>query len=596
MYTPGERPVDKRRITIIGWLTSLALNITAPHAALTDVRDRQQARLIASLGALMLPITAIALYLFVSLLEKQTGVPPRLLFSSVLQVVAVYTLSRTPAYGLAITVFTFGTFIVVFSVIEVYPTAHSAVLAVLPVYVTSIFRSAVRTAASTVVCILLVSAMSLSIPGDWQNVSLTILFILVSSALVGSSSLLLRVTERRLTDRNRALLAKESFFRIALDNSRNGFFILQGRRGSDFAITDFIVLELTRALTRDAGIERDAVIGKPITNLISPALIDDATRVFIRCLVEQKPIAGSFSAVLPVIGTRHYEYEVLPIDLDILALNVTDTTERRAVEQQQIELAIERERVELLRKFIGDASHDLMTPITIIKTGLYLMKASPDPAKRTEQTAHIEQQVDRLQRMLRDMIALSRMDQESPSDREFGPIDLNDLLESLIQDYQDMAAIKQQSLTLMSRLPTSTIISGDVNRLETAFANLLENALKYTGDKGQVTIRARVESGVATIEIQDSGPGFTADDLSHSFERFYRGEQHRPTTSGSGLGMSITQKIIEAHEGTISACNAPEGGALLTITLPIQHTAAIDPLSPLSLHSAPLPIPTRSDR
>ncbi len=116
-----------------------------------------------------------------------------------------------------------------------------------------------------------------------------------------------------------------------------------------------------------------------------------------------------------------------------------------------------------------------------------------------------------------------------------------------------------------------TRVVGDAVRLRQALLILLDNALKYTPDGGAITVSVTRQGGQVRLRVQDSGPGLAPEDLPHLFERFYRADKARGS-AGSGLGLSIVRWIAEAHGGRITAANAPERGALFTITLPLASS------------------------
>ncbi len=109
---------------------------------------------------------------------------------------------------------------------------------------------------------------------------------------------------------------------------------------------------------------------------------------------------------------------------------------------------------------------------------------------------------------------------------------------------------------------------GDEGRLRQLLLILLDNALKYTPEGGKVVVGAEVHGGSVRLAVRDSGPGIDPADLPRIFERFYRADKAR-TGKGSGLGLAIARWIVDAHNGRITAVNAPGGGALFTVTLPL---------------------------
>ncbi|MBE0691123.1 MAG: HAMP domain-containing histidine kinase [Anaerolineae bacterium] len=165
------------------------------------------------------------------------------------------------------------------------------------------------------------------------------------------------------------------------------------------------------------------------------------------------------------------------------------------------------------------------------------------------------------------MLNHSQLDQLTSYDLELKPVDMNDLLRQLIATFEPMAQQKRQQLVLHAiNRPASLHI--DETRLIVALSNLVDNALRYTGNDGTVVVSCQSQREMLTIEVMDEGPGIPLSSLPYIFDEFYRVEEHRPQTAGSGLGLSISKKIVELHGGTIEAQNRPAGGMSFRVHLP----------------------------
>lgn len=257
-------------------------------------------------------------------------------------------------------------------------------------------------------------------------------------------------------------------------------------------------------------------------------------------------------------------------------LGVTrDITERRRMEAQRLELEVERQRVALLQQFIGDAFHDLMTPITISKTTLYLLEKAGLDGLQNKRVQTLNEQMTRLETMIKDMLTLLRLDQLQQSDLVLKPYDVNLLVAQISADYQAVAA--GQNLRLETSLaPALPPLLCDVERLGRALINLVENAVKYTPAGGQIQISTRLLDRAIEIRVADTGLGISSKDLPRIFERFYRAEAHRPSRGGAGLGLAIARKIVEAHSGAIRAESAEGQGATFIIQLPLPDASQYD--------------------
>jgi two-component system sensor histidine kinase BaeS len=149
-------------------------------------------------------------------------------------------------------------------------------------------------------------------------------------------------------------------------------------------------------------------------------------------------------------------------------------------------------------------------------------------------------------------------------------IDLARILRESLEKYRP--EFGQKGISLKASIPESGDITvfADEERLIQLFANLLENSLRYTDERGELAVNLASEKDLAIIEFQDSKPGVTDKDMVRLFERLYRVEESRSRkTGGAGLGLAISKNIVEAHGGTISAHPSLLGGLLIKVTLPV---------------------------
>lgn len=228
--------------------------------------------------------------------------------------------------------------------------------------------------------------------------------------------------------------------------------------------------------------------------------------------------------------------------------------------------ALEQER-DRLRRFAGDASHELKTPLAALRAFLDLLESAP-AADRAELLADARRQVDRLDRLTRQLLELTRLEAAGQSLR-LAPGDLRAPVNCAVTAARPQAGAR--SIALAVDLPLDPVlVEMDAPRLEQVVANLLENALKFTppGGRVQVTL-ASAAPGQARLTVQDTGPGIPPEDLPRVFERFFRGT-HTQAVEGSGLGLSIVQAVVAAHGGEVRAASPPEGGARFDVLLPLQ--------------------------
>ena len=229
----------------------------------------------------------------------------------------------------------------------------------------------------------------------------------------------------------------------------------------------------------------------------------------------------------------------------------------------------ERDRTEQrLRQFLADASHELRTPLTSIQGFAELFRlgegAGPGAAGVDLPVIlrRIEEESARMKTLVEDLLLLARLDQTRPIERV--PVDLTVLAADACSDA--VAASPDRPVTLDSAEPV--VVLGDRDHLRQAIANLVANALRHTpaGSPGEVS--ARAAGGAATVAVRDHGGGLDDEAMAHVFDRFWQADRARVGT-GAGLGLAIVAGIAAEHGGEAKAANAPGGGALFTLRLPL---------------------------
>jgi two-component system sensor histidine kinase BaeS len=139
----------------------------------------------------------------------------------------------------------------------------------------------------------------------------------------------------------------------------------------------------------------------------------------------------------------------------------------------------------------------------------------------------------------------------------------------MVERLTPTASAHQVKLSLELPAALAAPISLDPLRVEQILGNLLSNALRHTPEGGQISLKLALTSGAVTLSVRDTGAGIPAEALPHLFERFYRADKARSREDGgSGLGLTIARQLAEAHGGTLTAANHPEGGAIFTLMLP----------------------------
>ena len=254
---------------------------------------------------------------------------------------------------------------------------------------------------------------------------------------------------------------------------------------------------------------------------------------------------------------------------------IQDITERKQAEEQRFELAVEKERVALLKEFIGNMSHDLKTPLTVIKTSLYLLERVTDPERQQSKMETIKQQVLLLEKLIEDVLTMSQLD-HTP-ELLLASVDLNNLLLDVEHKLRPAAENKRLSIR-MELNPSIPPVLASESELYRVMVNLVENAIKYTPEMGSVAIWTRLDDTMIVTEITDTGIGISQEDLLRIFERFFRANAARSIDiPGTGLGLAIVKRIVDMHNGSIEVESTPGKGSVFRVLLPLNTNPAIQP-------------------
>jgi two-component system sensor histidine kinase MprB len=216
-------------------------------------------------------------------------------------------------------------------------------------------------------------------------------------------------------------------------------------------------------------------------------------------------------------------------------------------------LAALEESIETQRRFVADASHELRTPLTSLQTNIEVLKQQErlDPEQRSRLFADLEREAHEMRNLITGLLELARGD----ANLERTTVAVDEIVESAV----DRARARFANVHFNAHIEPTTV-EGIPERLERAVWNLLENAGKWTASGSSVDVTL---SG-GELRVRDHGPGIAPEDREHVFDRFYRSAAAR-SLPGSGLGLAIVREVAEAHGGTVSAEDAPGGGALLRL-------------------------------
>jgi signal transduction histidine kinase len=289
--------------------------------------------------------------------------------------------------------------------------------------------------------------------------------------------------------------------------------------------------------------------------------------------VVSMPLFGSYGNVVAVVQAaqpRRVVWEtvnrlvfvLIPVGLGALLLSAIGGLfmSRRAM--RPVQDAFDRQRT-----FIADASHELKTPLTLIRANAEVLSRDLTDDEDRELAGDLVAETDRMNALLSDLLTLARLDAGKLAlKRE--PFDLASTIAETAERFATRASAEGKRLEV--RLGVGKIPArGDAARTEQILAALLDNALRFTPPGGIVTVEGHARDGRIEASVTDTGPGISAEHLPSVFDRFYRAEAARTREGGgTGLGLSIARDLARAQGGDLEAANVPGGGASFTLRLP----------------------------
>ncbi|MEL6268380.1 MAG: PAS domain-containing sensor histidine kinase [Chloroflexota bacterium] len=274
-----------------------------------------------------------------------------------------------------------------------------------------------------------------------------------------------------------------------------------------------------------------------------------------------------------LMGVRENGSEI-PIEMFISTITINheasmvcfinDLTEHVELEQRRVELLLEKERSILLSSFIRDASHEFKTPLSVIHTRTYLLRRLADNPAMERHFKMIDQQVTGITRLVDDLALMARLD---------GMIRLKparyhalSILEKVMRDFQD--SINWRSIRVRWDVEhPGPVVRCDNDLMQVALTRIIDNAVRYSHDGGTITLSCYTADDHVILEVADRGIGIEEEYISRVTERLYRVDSAH-TTPGFGLGLSIADKIVSMHNGTLSITSTPGAGTTVSITLP----------------------------
>ena len=225
-----------------------------------------------------------------------------------------------------------------------------------------------------------------------------------------------------------------------------------------------------------------------------------------------------------------------------------------------------REAFERQRAFIADASHELKTPLTLIRVDTEVLQGNLQDPDNRELAEEVLAETDRMGTILSDLLTMARLD-AGALEVARKPFDLSNLIEEETERFRVRATRK--GVRLEVRAPDELLACGDPVRTGQILAALLDNALRFTPSGGSVEVNAYRQDGAVEATVADTGPGIPPEHLPRIFDRFYRAESARTREGGgTGIGLAIACGLARAQEGNLEAANAKDGGAVFRLKLP----------------------------
>lgn len=225
-------------------------------------------------------------------------------------------------------------------------------------------------------------------------------------------------------------------------------------------------------------------------------------------------------------------------------------------------------RMDAVESFAADVSHEIKNPLTSLRSAVETCALVQNPEQQKKLLSIIQDDVGRLDRLITDISDASRVDAElSRADTE--PLSLCRMVQGLASIYQDTGAAQGVAVKVACSGEDELLVNAIESRIAQVLRNLLSNALSFSPPDGAILMTARREDGKVLVTVEDDGPGIPENKLEAIFDRFYteRPESEKFGTH-SGLGLSISKQIAEAHGGSLKASNRAQGGARFTLTLP----------------------------
>jgi two-component system OmpR family sensor kinase len=223
--------------------------------------------------------------------------------------------------------------------------------------------------------------------------------------------------------------------------------------------------------------------------------------------------------------------------------------------------------VESMRRFTADASHELRTPISILRTGLEVaLRKERSGEEYRELLRENLAEIQRVQRIVEALLTLARMPDGEDRQAARGPVDLATVVSGAVEAIRPLA--EERRIGIEERLAPAATVRGDADLLRLMAVNLLDNAVKFTPDGSRVHVAVEAGPEGMRLEVRDEGPGIPPKDRPYVFDRFFRGQGRRAGSAAGGLGLSLVRWVAESHGGSVQLIDTAGDGATFEVVLP----------------------------
>jgi PAS domain S-box-containing protein len=368
-----------------------------------------------------------------------------------------------------------------------------------------------------------------------------------------------------------AVANARSFSQVTEEKRRLDAILEASAEGIAILGPDNHIQRFNRALQRLTGYSQKESLGVHHDQILRFASVSTGSPL------DQAQAGGwplSEHATLYVEGTLlHKNGSQIPAGISYAPVFSPDRTLQNTVVSVR-DLTRYREAEELKSTFISIISHELKTPVALVKgyaSTLRREDAAWDPSTVADGLAVIEEEADRLAALIEDLLDASRL-QAGGLKLNAAEVQLPGLAARLVERFATQSPTHKFVIDFAPDFPP---VVGDEERLTQVISNLMSNAVKYSPPGTSVTITGRSEPSRVVVSVGDQGPGIAPEDLPHVFDRFYRAADAARRTKGTGLGLYLARAVVEAHGGTIWADSRPGEGTSVTFALPRADTAAI---------------------